>query len=118
MPETMKARSSGRITITLKAVEIGDDLLVTITGGRGHIGGTALGTTIGGIATSSVLTTPGHRDDRVAKVAAEKLAKALNRNVAVVAGIHYDHITEDEIDEALRICDELVNELAHEWPGK
>ena len=118
MSEIMKARSSGRITITLKAVEIGDDLLVTITGGNGHIGGTALGTTIGGIATSSVITTPGHRDDRVAKVAAEKLAKALKRNVAVVAGIHYDHITEDEIDEALRLCDELVNELAHEWPGK
>ncbi|HEY3422339.1 MAG TPA: hypothetical protein VGK13_04205 [Methanocellaceae archaeon] len=118
MPEKMMARSSGRITITLKAVEIGEDMLVTITGGKGHIGGTALGTIIGGIATSSVITTPGHRDDRVAKVAAEKLAKILNRNVAVVAGIHYDHITEEEIDEALRLCDELVNELAREWTGR
>jgi hypothetical protein len=118
MPEKMMARSSGRITITLKAVEIGEDMLVTITGGKGHIGGTALGTIIGGIATSSVITTPGHRDDRVAKVAAEKLAKILNRNVAVIAGIHYDHITEDEIDEALRLCDELVNELAREWTGR
>lgn len=114
MAEILLSNTSGRLAIALKAVDIGDDLLVVITGGKGHIGGTALGTTIGGIATSSVITTPGHRDDRVAKVAAEKLAKALNKNVAVVAGIHYDHITKEEITEALRLSDGLVDGLVGE----
>ena len=116
MPEITLEKASGRIAIALKAVAIGDDLLVTVTGGKGHIGGTALGTMAGGIATSSVITTPGHRDDRVAKGAAEKLAKALKRNVAVVAGIHYDRITKEEIAEALRLSDALVDQLISEWP--
>lgn len=114
MPELVMSKASGRITIELKATEIGADMLVTITGGKAHIGATALGTNCGGLASSSVITTPGHRDDRVAKTAAEKLAKALGRNVTVVSGIHYDHITKDEIDETLRLCDELVNGLAGE----
>lgn len=114
MAETILTNSSGRLAVTLKAVDVGDDLLVMITGGKAHIGGTALGTNAGGLASSSVITTPGHRDDRVAKSAAEKLAKALQKNVAVVAGIHYDHITKDEIAETLRLCDELVNALAGE----
>lgn len=114
MTERVMTKSSGRINIELKAAEIGEDLLVTITGGKAHIGATALGTNCGGLASSSVITTPGHRDDRVAKTAAEKLAKALGRNVTVVSGIHYDHITKEEIDKALQLCDELVNGLAGE----
>ena len=112
MADRLLELTSGRITVTLRAVEIGDDLLVTITGGKAHIGATAFGTNAGGLASSSVITTPGHRDDRVAKTAAEKLAKALKKNVTVVAGIHYDQITKEEIAEVLRLCDELVGSLA------
>ena len=112
MAEKHIERTSGRIQVTLTAVEIGDDLLVTITGGKGHIGAAALGTNAGGLASSSVITTPGHRDDRVAKDAAEKLAKALKKNVVVVSGIHFDNITKEEIDEVLRLCKEMVGSLA------
>jgi hypothetical protein len=106
--------SSGRISISLRSVEMGKDLLVTIIGGRGHIGAAAVGIKVGGIATSSVITVPAHREDRVVKDAAEKLAKKLDKTVVVVAGIHYDDITKDEIAEALRLCDGLVEALAGE----
>jgi hypothetical protein len=114
MPETLLSNSSGRLSIAMRAVDIGDDLLVTITGGEGHIGAAAVGINVGELATSSVITVPSHREDRVAKSAAEKLAKALNRSVVVVAGIHYDNITKEEIDETLRLCDELVKALVVE----
>ncbi len=112
--ERLFSNSSGRIAVSLKAVDVGDDLLVTITGGKAHIGATAVGIKSEGVATSSVITTPAHREDRVVKDAAEKLAKKLDKTVVIVAGIHYDNITKEEIVETLRLCDELVAALAGE----
>ncbi|HTY92178.1 MAG TPA: hypothetical protein VMC84_13465 [Methanocella sp.] len=112
--ERQFSSSSGRLAISLKAVDVGDDLVVFITGGKAHIGATAVGIKTEGVATSSVITTPAHREDRVVKDAAEKLAKKLDKTVVVVSGIHYDNITKEEIEETLRLCDELVNALAGE----
>ncbi|MCD1295564.1 hypothetical protein CUJ83_11195 [Methanocella sp. CWC-04] len=103
--------SRGRVSIILNAVRLGPDTLVYITGGDAHIGAAAVGTFTGGLASSSVITVPSHRDDRVAKDAAEKLSKSLRSNVVVVAGIHYDNMTPDEITSAIRICEELIVEL-------
>ncbi len=114
MQETLLSNNSGRISISLKAVDVGDDLLVVITGGKAHIGAAAVGITCGELASSSVITVPSHREDRVVKGAAEKLAKALDRSVVVVGGIHYDNITKEEIEVSLRLCDELVKALVGE----
>jgi len=114
MAETLLSNTSGRLSISLRAIDVGSDLLVIITGGKAHIGAAAVGVTCGGLASSSVISVPAHREDRVVKGAAEKLAKALNRSVVAVAGIHYDDITKEEIDETLRLCDELVKALAVE----
>jgi hypothetical protein len=112
--ETLLSNSSGRLSVSLRAVDIGDDLLVTITGGRAHVGAVAVGVTCGGLATSSVMTVPAHREDRVVKDAAEKLAKALDRTVVVVAGIHYDAMNHEEIMDTLQLCDKMVNALVGE----
>ncbi len=112
--ETLLSNSWGRIAVTLKAVDIGGDLLVTIIGGKAHIGAVAIGIKTEGMATSSVITVPVHREDRVVKDAAEKLAKALDRTVVVVAGIHYDDMNHEEIMDTLQLCDEMVNALVGE----
>ncbi|MDI6895789.1 hypothetical protein [Methanocella conradii] len=112
--ELVKSNSAGRISVDLKAVEVGDGLLVVITGGNAHIGAAAVGINYGAMATSSVITVPGHREDRVVKDAAEKLAKELGRTVVVVAGIHYDKMSKEEICDALRLSGELVDALAGE----
>jgi len=70
------SNSSGRIAVSLKATDVGDDLLVTITGGKAHVGAAAVGINVGGLATSSVITVPAHREDRVVKGAAESSQKA------------------------------------------
>ncbi len=112
--EKRLSNSWGRINVSLTAVDVGRDLLVTITGGSAHIGAAAVGIKAEGVATSSVITVPAHREDRVARDAAEKLAKALDRTVVVVAGIHYNDMSQDEIMDTLQLCDEMVNALAGE----
>jgi len=106
--------SCGRSAVSLRAADVGRDLLVTITGGRAHVGAVAVGIKTGGMATSSVITVPAHREDRVVNGAAEKLARALGRTVVVVAGIHYDDMGQDEITDTLRLCDEMVDVLVVE----
>ena len=105
-------KSTGRIEVELNALWVGGkDLVVIISGGKGHIGAVASGTNCGGLAISSVLTTPGHRDDRIAKDAAERISKKLGCSCAVVAGVHYDDITAQEIKDVLAISSSLVEEL-------
>lgn len=104
-------RASGRLSVSLSARRIGDDLLLVITGGQSHIGAVSAGTKCGGLPTSSVITMPGHRDDRIAKDAAERISKSLGCNCAVVAGVHYDDINPQEIKDILIMCNSLLDEL-------
>ena len=85
--------------------EVGQDLLVAMWGGeRPHIGAVAVAQPRPSLkdnklrsATASVFCYPGHKDDIVAKEAAEKISSALNTNVTVSAGIHWDDIDEEGI---------------------
>ena len=111
MNAVVLTKTLGRIEVRLNAVRVGRDLIVIIDGGQGHIGAVAAGTNCGGLAVSSVLTVPGHRDDRIAKDAAERISKRLGCNCAVVAGVHYDDITPQEIKDVLILSSTLVDEL-------
>lgn len=111
MKEVVLGKSMGRVEVRLHAIPVGNDLIVVIEGGRSHIGAVAAGTNCGGLAVSSVLTVPGHRDDRIAKDAAERISKKLGRNCAVVAGVHYDDITPQEIKDVLILSSSLVDAL-------
>jgi hypothetical protein len=87
--------------------KIGEDLLIAIWGGvKPHIGAVAVAQPRPSLrdkreisATASVFCYVGHKDDLVAKEAAERISSALNTNVVVAAGIHWD-----EIDEAGITC--------------
>jgi hypothetical protein len=97
--------------------EVGRDLLVAIWGGeRPHIGAVAVAQPRPSLkdqrlksATASVFCYPGHKDDVVAKEAAEKISSALNTNVTVTAGIHWDDIDEEGIKTVIENCRQLVN---------
>ena len=97
--------------------EIGQDLLVAIWGGeRPHIGAVAVAQPRPNLkdhslrsATASVFCYPGHKDDIIAKEAAEKISSALNTNVTVTAGIHWDDIDEEGIQSVIENCRQLVN---------
>ncbi len=96
--------------------EIGKDLLVAIWGGeRPHIGAVAVAQPRPSLkdvtqisATTSVFCYLGHKDDIVAKEAAQKISSVLNTNVTVVAGIHWDNIDEEGIKCVVENSRDLV----------
>ena len=96
--------------------EIGQDLLVAIWGGeRPHIGAVAVAQPRPSLkdhslrsATASVFCYPGHKDDIIAKEAAEKISSALDTNVTVTVGIHWDDIDEEGIQSVIENSRQLV----------
>ena len=124
-----RAMSSGRISIALHALRMGNDLLVGIYGGdRPHIGAVAVGVPgplgVNGearTAETSVIALPGHREDRVARDAAQRVALETGVVVSVSCGIHLDAITAEEIERVCELVEELTGELilwAGEVPGR
>jgi hypothetical protein len=97
--------------------KIGEDLLIAIWGGeKPHIGAVAVAQPRPSLkdervvsATASVFCYLGHKDDIIAKEAAEKLSATLNTNVTVTAGVHWDDIDEAGIKAIIANSQELVN---------
>ncbi len=89
--------------------KIGNDLLVSIWGGEiPHIGAVAVAQPRPSLkdsgkrsSTASVFCYPGHKEDAIAKEAAERLSAALNANVTVTAGAHWDKIDEPGIEAVI-----------------
>jgi hypothetical protein len=98
---------------------MGKDLVVGICGGeKPHIGALAVaeprpsrnkpGVTS---STSSVITLHGHKDDIVAREAADSLARETNRTVTVTAGIHVEKATQKEIETLLENSRRLTKKI-------
>jgi hypothetical protein len=96
--------------------EIGQDLLVAIWGGdRHHIGAVAVAQPRPSLknhrvrsATASVFCYLGHKDDIVAKEAAERISSALNTNVTVTAGVHWENFDEARMKDVIENSRQLV----------
>jgi len=105
--------------IEAEAVWVGDELLVYIYGGEvPHIGAVAAATPRPSLrdsskksATASVLTYVGHKEDDLAKQAAESLAAALDTNVVVTAGIHWDDLPAGDIEQVIANSRQLIAAL-------
>ncbi len=108
----------GRHSIVLDASTIGRDILVVIHGGdEHHIGAVSIAyptkspnrgdTTV----SLSSITVPGHKDYVVANSAAEKICNAFGVVTTVVAGIHMDKASRDEIDGAVKTAGMMVDEM-------
>ena len=108
-----------RYEIHATAMLIGDDLLVAIWGGtRPHIGAVAvalprpsLSDPVVTSSTSSVFTLLGHKEDEVVKVVSEHLSARLGKNVIVTAGIHWDNLTREAIEEIVHNYKELADKV-------
>lgn len=109
----------GRIKINLKAILIGKDLCIIISGGDSpHIGSVTLSVPRPSLsdfnknsATTSILNLLGHKDDEAARYVSHTISSKLNKNVVVTCGIHVDNITVEEITIVMDIIKELTNIL-------
>lgn len=97
----------GKYLVDLIATITMDGLIVSIVGGETpHVGAVALSIPRTSLknssklsATTSVLTLVGHKDDEVARPAAERLAKEFNQTVVVIAGVHIKEAKEEDIEK-------------------
>ena len=103
----------GRTKVSLSAYHMGGDLIVRIYNENAHIGAVALGEYDDkeGRASCSLLTRLGHKDDIVAQKAAYLVSKHTKKPVCVIAGIHVDDITQEEIAQILENTSNLVEGL-------
>lgn len=111
-------KTIGGTTVRCDMVQLGEDAVVLLYGGdRAHIGSSVLAiprpslTGEGISATSSVLNCPGHKDELLARLFAERLAAALNRTVACICGVHVDGLDAAGIQAIMDGCQELLDEL-------
>ena len=124
----------GRLALELRLLPAGQDWQLLLTAGDAHIGAVILaepgdgtppdapkaasaGSTARPDATSAgifsgtedgvrlhVLRRAGHHDDEAALPLARDYCRALGAAVCVSAGIHYDHISREEIDTVLALA--------------
>ena len=101
---------------------LGDDLLVVLWGGTSpHIGAIGMAQPRPSLkdpkaisATSSAFTFLGHKEDVVVKAMSEELARELNRKVVVVAGMHWEDLRDEGIEEVIGICQRLKHRILEE----
>jgi len=113
MVECELTRGKGRATVNVAVDSLGSDLVVRIYNQNAHIGAVAVGDYDGEHqrASVSLITRLGHKDDALAREAAYLLSKSIRRPVCVIAGVHLDNITTEEIDKILANTRTAVSEI-------
>jgi hypothetical protein len=108
----------GRTKLSLAANRVGEDYVIYILGEGEHIGAIGIGVydDIGGRTSSSVITIAGHRDDRIAKREAERVSRHTKHVTVLVAGVHLDRITEDEISTIIKNSERLIDMFLERIP--
>ncbi len=109
----------GKFKVSAAIYEMGPDILVAVWGGTyPHVGAVGMAQPRQSLkdpeetsATSSVFTFAGHKEDLLVKPLAEELARRLNRNAVVTAGIHWDKLAENEIKTVQELCSELPEKI-------
>ena len=90
-----KALSFGknRYKIDFQYCNIGDDLLIVVTGGDEHIGAVSLMDN----NNYSSLSKIGHKDEIISKFVAHSISTLFKKDIVVVCGIHINDATEEDI---------------------
>ncbi len=113
MVEYKLTEGKGRASVNIAVNSMGSDLVVRIFNQDAHIGAVAIGDYDyeQKRASVSIVTRLGHKDDTLAQEAAYLLSKSIMRPVCVIAGVHVDNITREEIDKILANTKIAINEI-------
>lgn len=116
------ATDGGAYDLQAEAVRLGPDWVVCIWGGEApHVGAVAMATPRPSLAdparmsaTASVFAYVGHKEDDLAKAAAEALSSGLNAKVVVTAGMHWDDLDAHGIAQVKENAGALIKSLLKE----
>ena len=113
MVEYELTKGEGRARVNVTVNSMGSDLVVRIYNQNAHIGAVAIGDYDHEHerASVSVITRLGHKDDALAREAARLLSKSTRSPVCVIAGVHLDNITTEEIDAILANTKTVISEI-------
>lgn len=99
----------GRHRVWAEAMPAGEDYVVFVGGGeRPHVGSFSLSDAAHAPFSASL---PGHKDHLVSGKAASRISKELGRTCAVVAGIHVDNATRQDIALLLKNSEGCIDLL-------
>jgi hypothetical protein len=115
-------RGRGRTKVSLWANSFGSDLVVFVYNENAHIGAVAVGEYdhVHERASVSLITRLGHKDDAIAQSAAYLISKSSHKPVCVIAGVHLDDITAEEIQKLVEnanlLAETFVKSIVLESP--
>ncbi|WP_287582269.1 hypothetical protein [Candidatus Borrarchaeum sp.] len=105
----------GKFKVNLHAITSGDDLTVIIGGGvKPHIGSVVIACPNKSKNVNyTIWTDEGHKDNVIAEDIATELMKNFDfdKNVVVIAGLHIDHATKEDINRLVKNSNSLVENL-------
>jgi hypothetical protein len=105
----------GRTRIRAIVRASGEDLVVTVDGGVPHVGAVTLSEPgRRGQPRCGTLAALNHRESEITLVMGREIAAGTGRRTAVVAGIHLDEITREEITAVRANVRELIRRILAE----
>lgn len=108
-----------QIKIEIRSFTMGQDVVFLVTGGTAHIGAAATAYVADdGSVQVEIISLPGHREGELAAELAKTACGVLNRTVAVLAGIHVDQPSRQDIQEIVAETKREMNEALAEWNAK
>ncbi|MDV3429227.1 MAG: hypothetical protein LIR50_19740 [Bacillota bacterium] len=101
-------KKSNRIKLSLKAIEMGKDLCIILTGGEAHLGSVTVGNSK---IASETFSFKNHKEYIITEMSAEILKREYSGNFVISCGIHLDNIRKEEISDISNMCCEMIKEL-------
>ncbi len=98
--------------VDLESYEMGDDLVLMLKGGeKHHVGAVAMAIPYKDTASTSIISAYGHKDGELAKPLAEKVAKNLKKTVVLVAGLHIDDASKEDIQKLVENSNKAIDDF-------
>ena len=114
-------RKKGRVNIDLKATYVGEDLIISISGGdRPHVGAISYGGE--GFENKefkkNTIIYGNHKEYIISQRFSQRIGEIFKGNYIISAGIHLDNITKEEIEIVKKLSEELLEEIISIMEGE
>lgn len=101
-------KTLNRINLSLIAVEMGEDICIILSGGKSHLGAVTISSKN---LDSETFIFEKHKEYIITERLEKILKKQYSYNFVICCGIHFDNITQQEIDDISDLSCKMIEEL-------